>query len=244
MISIDCISDLHGHRPKLPGGDLLIMAGDYTAHDSLEEINEFEKWMGNLNYKKIIYISGNHDNIYATRESSFGEKIEFLFDQSTTYTKPNTIHSLNIYGTPWTAWFPGVNPKYTASMRPEDHLSDKFNHIPEDLDILICHGPPYGILDENDYRVHCGSIALMRAIERAQPKYVIFGHIHEQGGKRLTLKNVTSPIGMHAWDINFLNVSYLDQNYRHWDHPIRRIELVFPEDSRHFNENYLNHPEI
>jgi hypothetical protein len=30
---IDCIADLHGHYPKLDGGDLLIICGDLTARD-------------------------------------------------------------------------------------------------------------------------------------------------------------------------------------------------------------------
>jgi hypothetical protein len=34
-VIIDCISDLHGNEPKLPGGDILIIAGDMTARDAV-----------------------------------------------------------------------------------------------------------------------------------------------------------------------------------------------------------------
>ena len=38
---IDCIADLHGHYPKLEGGDLLIVAGDLTAEHKYEELDYF-----------------------------------------------------------------------------------------------------------------------------------------------------------------------------------------------------------
>ncbi len=55
--------------------------------------------------------------------------------------------------------------------------------IPEGLDILITHGPPYGVLDQLEYtKRHIGSNYILKAIERGEPKYHIFGHIHESAG--------------------------------------------------------------
>ena len=42
MISITCISDLHGFQPSLPGGDLLLIAGDLTARNTFDEYERFK----------------------------------------------------------------------------------------------------------------------------------------------------------------------------------------------------------
>lgn len=59
---IDCIADLHGHYPKLEGGDLLIVAGDLTARDTQEEYLIFGNWIQQQNYKTKIVVCGNHDS--------------------------------------------------------------------------------------------------------------------------------------------------------------------------------------
>src|ERR1044071_9160006 len=58
---IDCISDLHGFKPSLQGGDLLIVAGDLTARDTMQEHVDFLWWLDEQPYEKKIYIAGNHD---------------------------------------------------------------------------------------------------------------------------------------------------------------------------------------
>lgn len=51
-----------------------------------------------------------------------------------------------------------------------------------DTDVLITHGPPYGILDLNFEDLKVGCEELMRAVIRVQPRLHIFGHIHEAYG--------------------------------------------------------------
>ncbi|MFH1823237.1 MAG: metallophosphoesterase [archaeon] len=59
-------------------------------------------------------------------------------------------------------------------------------------DILICHQPPYGILDKVTAKFapkswqgkHAGSKAILNYIKKYQPKYVFCGHIHEGKGKK------------------------------------------------------------
>lgn len=231
---IDCIADLHGYKPKLPGGDLLILAGDYTAADKLTQWVEFFKWLKEQPYRKKVLIAGNHDNFFEsgfpktqkeTNElqevqsflSEIGEMDEtpdfqYLCDSGTEF------EGLKIWGTPWTPWFHGVNPKCKAFMKSDEKLDSKFSLIPEGIDILITHGPMRHILDASRDGYACGSSSLREHIDRIIPRFHVFGHIHEQGGSQLMYNG----IGSNTWCIN---CSYVDENYRPVNSAIR-LEIV------------------
>ena len=63
-------------------------------------------------------------------------------------------------------------------MRTEDELRRRYLNMPTEVDVLITHGPPKGILDNGN-----GSVALREAIEMRKIRKHIFGHIHECGGQ-------------------------------------------------------------
>lgn len=42
-MKITCISDMHGEHPETTGGDLLILAGDYTGSDEFPQWDSFYK---------------------------------------------------------------------------------------------------------------------------------------------------------------------------------------------------------
>lgn len=59
----------------------------------------------------------------------------------------------------------------------------KWDLIPSDTDVLITHGPPVGHGDFTCSGVRAGCVELLSSVQqRIQPKYHVFGHIHE--GKR------------------------------------------------------------
>lgn len=224
---IDCIADLHGFEPELPGGDLLILAGDYTATDKLTEWGKFFCWLEKQRYDQKIIIAGNHDNFFKTgfpknqiEADELKEVVDFLdtgadFEYLCDYGME--YKGLKIWGTPWTPWFHGVNPKCKAFMDSEGYLEKKFRKIPQGLDILITHGPIHQILDQNIHGYACGSKALREAVEIKNPKMVIFGHIHEQGNNGIMYNHA----GMKTWCVN---CSYVNEKYE----PVNkyyRIEL-------------------
>lgn len=207
MEIIDCISDLHGHFPKLEGGDLLIIAGDLTARDKCTEHSDFCDWLDSQPYKKKIVIAGNHDN------NIEADLIECL--HSTYYLEDNgtNFERLKIWGTPWSLSFHGINPHCKAFMGSESDLKKKYDLIPSDIDILVTHSPPFGILDECE-NGNVGSKSLRDVVLSAERfpnlKAVIFGHIHEQGGK-IFETNLCK----------FINCSIMNEHYKPINKPMR-----------------------
>ena len=58
--------------------------------------------------------------------------------------------------------------------------------IPEDTNILVTHGPPLGICDQNSAKQHAGCPELLDTVKRVKPQVHMFGHIHEGYGTRTT----------------------------------------------------------
>lgn len=224
---IDIISDLHGFHPELPGGDLLILAGDYTARDSISEWCDFFAWLSKQNYQKKILIAGNHDGLFncgfpkTQKEADqlkevqefLGEKpdFEYLCDSATAFC------GLKIWGSPWT---PTFCDWYFMKDRG-DEIKEKWDLIPSDTDILITHGPPFGILDKVKYSrksnkdSYAGCEELRLAVERIQPRCHVFGHVHE--GYGMVLLKCTPR------DILCVNASIMDENYNPVNKPIRIV---------------------
>ena len=203
---IDCISDLHGYYPKLEGGDLLIVAGDLTARDTKDEYFGFLSWLHEQKYSKKIVVAGNHDNLLEKIPTLF--KItgyaEYLCDCGTVF------EGLKLWGSPWTTRFEGMNPHCMAfTVDTDEELAEKWKLIPDDIDILITHSPPLGILDETERGDHVGSLSLRLKTENMNLKYHIFGHIHESG---------RSEFG------KWINASYVNEVYEPVNKPIR-IEI-------------------
>ena len=225
---IDCVADLHGFKPKLQGGDLLIVAGDLTARDEIDQYSEFFEWFTCQNYSNKILVAGNHDNeITKGLDFSFSdERIHYLEDSELEIEYEQEIEEehkfkglisykvkkkLKIWGSPYTPLFDGVHPKCKAFMLSISDLQKKVALIPEDIDILITHGPAMKINDKTIEGEHVGCVHLNRAIKKIQPILHVCGHIHEGYGIDYLNKTIS------------VNASHVDWRYRPVNEPIRII---------------------
>lgn len=76
------------------------------------------------------------------------------------------------------------------------------------VDILLCHQPPYGVLDKvgkmapKQWRgKHAGSKTILSYIKRKKPRYCVCGHIHEGEGKKKVGKTEVYNLGCGGWKV-------------------------------------------
>ncbi len=200
-----CISDTHGQHRSLPhpipDGDVLIHAGDITEMGENEVLADFNAWIGSFPHKHKVVVAGNHDfSLERDREKS-----ESLLT-ACTYLRDSAaeIGGLKFYGSPWTPTF----LEWAFMLDRGEKIREAWDKIPAGTEILITHGPVYGILD----RVYTGPLAgceeLLKVVQKLKPQYHIFGHIHECYG--------TTKIG----DTTFVNASSCDYRYKPKNAPI------------------------
>lgn len=211
-MKITCVSDLHGFYPELEGGDLLIIAGDWTKKDTESQVFDFFDWVHEQDYRKKIIIAGNHDN--QAFEQNYSGPVGLMKDAFVYLCDSGTkFEGRKIWGSPWTRSFVGMNPKCRAFvLDTEEELGEKWKLIPTDTDILITHSPPFSVLDKTVDGLQVGSSYLMADhLQRLRPKLWVFGHIHEAYGQE----------GPFQWNrTKYVNASHVDENYKPVHKPI------------------------
>jgi len=194
-----CFSDSHGlhNNIKIPPCDILIFAGDFDIH-SLSDLEHANSWFGKQKAKYKIFVAGNHDT-YFEKIPVFSIKDIF---NNVIYLQDEMIEikGLKIYGSPYSPKFGEWSFSYKRCSLEAKNIWSK---IPENLDILVTHGPSYGVLDRNLQDERCGCEILQKEIIIKKPKRHVFGHLHLFGGQSITQCN-----------INFYNVSVLDEDYK------------------------------
>jgi len=176
---IICISDTHTYHsqiPKLPEGDILIHAGDFTTRRDFRDITSFNEWLGKQNFKHKIVVAGNHDMTFESDPyiaRSLLQNCIYLQDDKV------VIDGYTFYGSPWQPEFMSW-----AFNLPRGHaLKEKWDRIPDNTDVLITHCPPRYIRDYAYFsKDHVGCEDLLKRVKEIQPKLHIFGHVHEGYG--------------------------------------------------------------
>lgn len=223
-MQLTIISDNHSNYDfeiPTPKGDVtsvLIHAGDFSYMGNNDEIIKFTEWMKSqdkFDYK--LWIPGNHEIGIEKNYQYYVDFIESGSNSICIHNKEIEIDGLKFMGT-------GNTPTFGrwAFMLDDEQRKRYWENAPEDVSILVSHGPMWGILDTVDgleiepgKLEHLGCVYLRKYIERVQPKLCCFGHIHDSHGQ-MTLK---------AWEPNeqntlCVNASLLDEEYKLVNKPV------------------------
>jgi len=238
-MKITFISDTHSKHKQvekdLPGGNLLIHAGDMSSMGYNHEIQDFCQWFDGLDYDFKVFIAGNHDWGFIDREPFFVhgsvliprrteeilnsyKNFEYLRDSSVE-VQIGDEKPVKVYGSPWQPEF--FDWAFNLPRKGEE-LKRRWNNIPTDTDILITHGPAYGYVDQVIGRTeHLGCELLADRIKEIKPKIHVCGHIHTGYGY------------VFDGDTHYINASVLNEQYAYANKPLtvdwnqETNELVF-----------------
>lgn len=220
-MKITFISDTHTYMYDnlyneliLPEGDILCFSGDIMSSGYNEkEVINFLKWLSKQPFKYKIFIAGNHDRFLEDYKLIADDIISRFQDNGIVYLNNSSFEcdGLKFYGTPYQPYFCG----WAFNVPDFDKLVNIYQQIPDDIDVLLTHCPPYGILDQSHRphynnptgENHLGSMELKEVLDEMKqshkaPRVVAFGHIHGDGGKMMKNDNTL-----------FINASLCDENY-------------------------------
>lgn len=168
------ITDIHGSLDSLKtilemnkSVDLILVCGDITHYNSPHITTMLEPF----DLEKTLFVPGNCDTI---------EVMDILNEHGVNiHGRTVETNGIKIRGIGGSNPTPFDTPlEYTENELKEILFKDK------DVDILVSHAPPKGILDRVGVS-HVGSVAVREYIEETQPRYVFCGHIHEQEGEEV-----------------------------------------------------------
>lgn len=206
-MKIICISDTHekhNYIETFPEGDVFIHAGDFTMIGEPEWVTSFNYWLGNLPYKHKIVIAGNHDRSFDleaqghTKEDARSYGQDKLSNATYLLDSGIEIEGKHFWGSPYTPFFNSDFWKFSYDRA----TIGKWDKMPDNLDVLITHGPPMYEGDKTLEGVFAGCWDLNRVVLDKKPKHHIFGHIHEGFGTSRSANTV------------YHNISAVDRLYR------------------------------
>ena len=181
------MSDTHNllkpHSKKLffPRGDILIHSGNFTLSGSAEEFERFDAWLKSVQdlYPIRIVVLGSKD------VKQFGTqwlKMKSLLPHAThvCVNEQVTVYGIKFYAV---GWHPGIKSNGTIRPGAASSTSLGYESIPHGIDVLVTHGPAFGVLDKvGGLKEHWGSRELVEAIRRVEPHVHLHGHIKESRG--------------------------------------------------------------
>lgn len=214
-VRLVCISDTHGthSRLSLPDGDILVHAGDFTVHGTTTELDDFAEWFSSRPHRHKVVVAGNHDLALDAENDRGDDEAKARFISTIREcgghyleNEATNIAGLWFYGSPRQPYY---GEGWAFQYERGEAAVNTWKAVPENIDVLITHGPAFGRNDLCISGKRAGCVDLLHEIQqRIRPKVHIFGHIHEDPG--------ASSDGT----TDFINASSVNIEYRGWRPPI------------------------
>jgi Icc-related predicted phosphoesterase len=153
--------------------DVVVAAGDFgSMHRGVERLID----MLVVIETPTVLVPGNNETEDELTEACGGWRAATVLHGTGTEIGGVTFWGLGggIPTTPW-PW------SYDLT---EDEADRALASCPDSLDVMVLHSPPKGHLDGDR---SLGSEALLRAVERVQPRVAVCGHIHECAGQEAAI---------------------------------------------------------
>lgn len=204
FMKICFISDTHSlHEQMLiPEADILIHAGDLSSRGERGELQVFLDWFAALPHPHKVFIGGNHDFFLEEERAAFLQMVpdNLIYLEN----EQRAVAGIKIWGSPITPYF----FNFAFNRHRGKAIRCYWDEIPTDTDILVTHGPPFGIGDRTVKGISAGCEELLEVVKNIQPRYHVFGHIHEAYGV------------YQQGGTTFVNASLVDLHYRPIHAPI------------------------
>lgn len=176
------LSDTHKQHKEVhvPDGDVIVFAGDMCGGGGEKSARRFVEWFSNLSHSHKIVVAGNHDRCLDNSARVMVK--DYFYEKGLIYLEhePYEIEGIKFFGSPYTPIF----GHWSFTLKRGEELARQWRQIPDDTNVLITHGPVYGIRDQSGFSSeHCGCRDLGdRVSELSELKLHIFGHIHDGYG--------------------------------------------------------------
>lgn len=221
-IHITALSDSHSSThevviPEIPTDmtTVLIHAGDFSYMGKPGEIQDFISWLNEQPHEHKLWIPGNHE----LSLEDFPYNIEVIENETGStciHNKEHIINGVKFFGSAMTPTFFNWAFMHNASQ------AERYWENAPEVDAVICHGPPRGILDSitPDFPMErLGCKSFKNYLKRTKPTLALWGHIHGSGMRKEIVE----------WDTGdkttCMNVAVMDEEYDIVNRPAMTIEI-------------------
>jgi Icc-related predicted phosphoesterase len=185
--------------------DVVVHAGDFTDKGTYGEVEAFVEWFSNLPIKHKVLIAGNHEITLDSHRYNRAPAT-FLPDEADRHRADETldlllrahlkgrlyylendsvvIEGVKFYGSPFSVTPPFKNQVPWGFQYNETVLAKVWEAIPADVDVLVTHTPPKGVMDSYK-KLQRGSASLLEVLPKLDLSLHVFGHVHAQRGAKV-----------------------------------------------------------